>query len=99
VAAGATVMDPEVVAQLVAGRRSPLGALSAREREVLSRMAEGHANADIARLLFITEPSVSMHIGNIFAKLGLPASDAGHRRVTAVLTYLNEEGPTQPLDE
>jgi DNA-binding NarL/FixJ family response regulator len=92
VAAGGTAMDPHVVAQLVAGRLSPLASLSAREREVLSRMAEGHANATIARLLFITERSVSKHIGNIFAKLDLPPSDAGHRRVAAVLAYLND-GP------
>jgi DNA-binding NarL/FixJ family response regulator len=91
VAAGGTVMDPHVVAQLVAARRNPLATLSAREREVLSRMAEGHANADIARLLFITERSVSKHIGNIFTKLGLPATDAGHRRVAAVLAFLNED--------
>jgi DNA-binding NarL/FixJ family response regulator len=92
VAAGGTVMDPHVVAQLIAGRVSPLASLSAREREVLSRMAEGHANATIAGLLLITERSVSKHIGNIFAKLGLPPSDAGHRRVAAVLAYLND-GP------
>ncbi|MEH1124272.1 response regulator transcription factor [Micromonospora sp. CPCC 206061] len=89
VAGGGTVMDPHVVAQLVGGRRSPLENLSPREREVLSRMAEGHANADIARILFITERSVSKHIGNIFAKLGLPATESGHRRVAAVLAYLN----------
>ena len=92
VAAGGTVMDPQVVAQLVAGPRSRLGALSPREREVLSRMAEGHANADIARLLFITERSVSKHIGNIFAKLDLPTTDSGHRRVAAVLAYLEDAG-------
>jgi DNA-binding NarL/FixJ family response regulator len=92
VAAGSTVMDPQVVAQLIAGRRSPLAALSPREHEVLSRMAEGHANADIARLLSITERSVSKHIGNIFAKLGLPPTDTGNRRVTAVLAYLRHAG-------
>jgi DNA-binding NarL/FixJ family response regulator len=92
VAAGGTAMDPHVVAQLIAGRLSPLASLSAREREVLSRMAEGHTNATIARLLFITERSVSKHIGNIFAKLDLPPTDAGHRRVAAVLAYLND-GP------
>ena len=88
VSAGGIVMDPQVVAQIIAGRRSPLRSLSPRENEVLSRMAEGHANADIARLLFITERSVSKHIGNIFAKLGLPPSDTGHRPVLAVLAYL-----------
>jgi DNA-binding NarL/FixJ family response regulator len=90
VAAGGTAMDPHVVAQLVAGRASPLASLSAREREVLSSMAEGHTNATIARLMFITERSVSKHIGNIFAKLDLPPNDAGHRRVAAVLAYLND---------
>jgi DNA-binding NarL/FixJ family response regulator len=89
VAAGGTVMDPQVVAQLVTAGHNPLSALSPREREVLARMAEGHTNADIARLLFITERSVSKHIGNIFTKLGLPPTDTGHRRVTAVLAYLD----------
>jgi DNA-binding CsgD family transcriptional regulator len=78
------------VAQIVAGRHSPLNNLSAREREVLSLMAEGRGNTEIARLLFITERSVSKHIGNIFAKLGLPPAEAGHRRVAAVLAYLND---------
>jgi DNA-binding CsgD family transcriptional regulator len=85
-------MDPQVVAQLVAGRRSPLATLSPRETEVLARMAEGHANLDIARLLRITERSVSKHIGNIFAKLGLPPTDPGNRRVAAVLAYPQHTG-------
>jgi DNA-binding NarL/FixJ family response regulator len=95
VAAGGTVMDPHVVSQLVAGRSSPLAMLSPRELEVLSRMAEGHSNTAIAGLLFITERSVSKHIGNIFTKLGLPPSDAEHRRVAAVLAYLNDPGGTR----
>ncbi|MBP2323267.1 DNA-binding NarL/FixJ family response regulator [Kibdelosporangium banguiense] len=91
VAAGGTVMDPEVVAQLLVRRRTqdPVGTLSPREREVLGLMAEGHANGDIATKLTVTERAVHKHIGNIFAKLDLPPSDGGHRRVLAVLAYLN----------
>jgi DNA-binding NarL/FixJ family response regulator len=91
VAAGGTVMDPEVVAQLLVRRRSrdPVGTLSPREREVLGLMAEGHANADIATKLTVTERAVHKHIGSIFSKLDLPPSDGGHRRVLAVLAYLN----------
>jgi DNA-binding NarL/FixJ family response regulator len=91
VAAGGTVMDPEVVAQLLVRRRShdPVSTLSPREREVLGLMAEGHANGDIATKLTVTERAVHKHIGNIFAKLDLPPSDGGHRRVLAVLAYLN----------
>ena len=92
VASGGTVMDPEVVAQLLtAGRgRKRLSALTPREREVLAVMAEGRSNSAIAARLVITEKAVSKHINNIFAKLGLPPSDDDHRRVLAVLTYLNE---------
>jgi DNA-binding NarL/FixJ family response regulator len=91
VAAGGTVMDPEVVSQLLVRRRSsgPVSSLSPREHEVLGLMAEGHANADIASKLTVTERAVHKHIGNIFAKLDLPPSDGGHRRVLAVLAYLN----------
>ncbi|ALG13257.1 response regulator [Kibdelosporangium phytohabitans] len=92
VASGGTVMDPEVVAQLLVRRRrgnDPLGTLSPREKEVLGLMAEGHANGDIATKLVVTERAVHKHIGNIFAKLDLPPSDGGHRRVLAVLAYLN----------
>lgn len=91
VAAGGTVMDPEVVAQLLVRRRShdPVATLSPREREVLGLMAEGQANGDIATKLTVTERAVHKHIGNIFAKLDLPPSDGGHRRVLAVLAYLN----------
>ncbi|MCX4471793.1 Transcriptional regulatory protein DegU [Micromonospora sp. MW-13] len=88
VADGGTVLDPHVVAQLVATRRSPLAGLTPREREVLTLMAGGSTNAGIARQLVVTERAVSKHIGNIFAKLGLPPDDSGHRRVVAVLTYL-----------
>ena len=91
VAAGATVMDPEVVAQLLVRRRSrdPVATLSPREREVLGLMAQGHANADIAARLTVTERAVHKHIGSIFTKLDLPPSDGGHRRVRAVLAFLN----------
>ncbi|WP_369271435.1 response regulator [Streptomyces sp. R11] len=90
VAAGGTALDPEVVTELLARRReSPLDSLTPREREVLALMAEGHDNATIAEALVVTERAVHKHIGNVFLKLGLPQSDSGHRRVLAVLTYLN----------
>jgi DNA-binding NarL/FixJ family response regulator len=87
VAAGGTALDPEVVTQLMS-RRDPLDALTAREREVLELMAQGHDNTTIARLLVVTERAVAKHVGNIFRKLDLPPSDSGHRRVLAVLAYL-----------
>ncbi|MCP9955928.1 response regulator transcription factor [Actinomadura madurae] len=89
VAAGGTALDPEVVSQLMTSRHDPLQALTPREHEVLGLMAQGLGNATIATTLVITERSVSKHIGAIFAKLGLPPSDSGHRRVLAVLAYLN----------
>ncbi|MCP2323111.1 DNA-binding NarL/FixJ family response regulator [Hamadaea flava] len=89
VAAGATVMDPEVVSQLLQ-QRSSLAVLTPRERDVLRLMAEGRSNAAIAADLTITEKSVSNHINALFAKLGLPPSADGHRRVLAVLAYLNQ---------
>ncbi|MCE0534584.1 response regulator transcription factor [Kineosporia rhizophila] len=89
VAGGGTVMDPEVVAQLLANRRpGPITTLSPREREVLALMAEGLDNQALAERLFITDNAVHKHIGNIFAKLGLAASESGHRRVRAVLMFL-----------
>ena len=91
VAAGGTVLDPEVVSQLLVRRRStPLDELTDREREVLALMAQGRTNGAIAAALFITEGAVEKHIRNIFAKLGLPQTDADHRRVLAVLTHLAE---------
>ncbi|MET7703877.1 response regulator transcription factor [Streptomyces sp. NPDC005485] len=90
VAAGGTALDPEVVAELLTRRTdSPLDSLTPREREVLELIAEGRDNTTIAHTLVITERSVSKHIGNVFLKLGLPTSDSGHRRVLAVLAYLN----------
>ncbi|WP_329059753.1 response regulator transcription factor [Amycolatopsis sp. NBC_01480] len=88
VAAGGTALDPEVVTQLM-NRHDPLDSLTAREHEVLQLMAEGHENLAIARRLVVTERAVTKHIGNIFRKLGLPAGDSGHRRVLAVLAYVN----------
>ena len=90
VAKGATVLDPEVVAQLLARQRrgNALDALTPRERQLLALMAEGHSNTAIADQLVISASAVEKHIGNIFAKLGLPPGEAQHRRVLAVLTYL-----------
>lgn len=90
VAAGGTVLDPEVITQLFARRRrdDPLRALTPREREVLSLMAEGHSNTAIARSLVVTDGAVEKHIRNIFTKLDLPPDIEQHRRVRAVLAYL-----------
>lgn len=88
VATGGTALDPEVVTQLMS-RHDPLRELTPREREVLQLMAEGHDNAAIASRLVVTERAVTKHIGNIFRKLNLPAGDSGHRRVLAVLAYVN----------
>jgi DNA-binding NarL/FixJ family response regulator len=88
VAAGGTAVDPQVISQLVRRRRDPLSSLSAREREVLALIAEGHSNAAIARKLVVTEAAVGKHVGNIFAKLRLAQTDDTNRRVLAVLAYL-----------
>jgi len=90
VAAGGTALDPEVVRRLlgpgIAG--DPLTTLTPREREVLALMAEGRTNVGIARKLWLTERTVESHVGNILAKLGIAGNDEDHRRVLAVLTYL-----------
>ncbi|WP_329573117.1 response regulator transcription factor [Streptomyces sp. NBC_01361] len=90
VAGGGTALDPEVVTELLSRRRDdPVDGLTPRERQVLELMAEGRDNTTIAQTLVVSERAVSKHIGNVFAKLGLPPSDSGHRRVLAVLAYLN----------
>jgi DNA-binding NarL/FixJ family response regulator len=92
VAAGGTVIDPEVIAQLLGRRRrgDRLEALTPREREVLGLMAEGLSNAAIARKLYVTDGAVEKHISNIFLKLDLQHTDSTHRRVKAVLAYLGQ---------
>jgi DNA-binding NarL/FixJ family response regulator len=91
---GGSVLDPVVVSQLVHRRRSgtsPLEQLSEREREVLALMAEGRSNKAIGERLFVTEHTVEKHVTNIFATLRLPISPDDHRRVLAVVTYLNAQ--------
>ncbi|MFI6469030.1 MULTISPECIES: response regulator [unclassified Streptomyces] len=94
VAAGGTALDPEVVAQLFGASRraAALDALTPREREVLGLMAEGRTNQAIAGSFGVSERAVEKHIANIFAKLDLPPSESGHRRVLAVLRYLDRQG-------
>lgn len=91
VASGGTALDPEVVAQLLGRSRKQdvLVRLTPREREVLGLMAEGRTNSAIARQLVVSDGAVEKHVSNIFLKLGLSPSDGDHRRVLAVLTYLN----------
>jgi DNA-binding NarL/FixJ family response regulator len=91
VAEGGSALDPAVVSQMLGRRRSasPLDDLTPREREVLGQMAEGRSNHAIAADLVITERAVEKHVTNIFAKLNLPGTADDHRRVLAVLTYLN----------
>ncbi|MBB5939317.1 response regulator transcription factor [Streptomyces zagrosensis] len=88
VAAGGTVVDPEVVRQLLRRRRNPLERLTPREREVLALMAEGRSNAAICRTLVVSDAAVSKHVGNILMKLDLPPAEETHRRVMAVLKFL-----------
>ncbi|MEU6709250.1 response regulator transcription factor [Streptomyces wuyuanensis] len=88
VADGGTVVDPEVVRQLLRRRRDPLEQLTPREREVLALVAEGLSNAAVARRLVVSEAAVGKHIGNILAKLDLPPAEDTHRRVLAVLAFL-----------
>ncbi|MEU1468675.1 response regulator transcription factor [Streptomyces sp. NPDC005761] len=88
VAAGNTVVDPEVVRQLIRRRRDPLARLTAREQELLALMAEGRSNASIAEAMTVSEGTVSKHFGSILGKLDLSLDDTTNRRVLAVLAYL-----------
>jgi DNA-binding NarL/FixJ family response regulator len=90
IAKGGSVVDPALVQELVGARRrdDPLDVLSVREREVLGLMAEGRSNAGIARQLWVTEGTVEKHVRSILAKLSLPEADADHRRVLAVIKFL-----------
>jgi DNA-binding NarL/FixJ family response regulator len=93
VAAGGTALDPEVVAQLLQRRQdTPLDRLTGRERDVLGLMAEGRSNAGIAEKLVVSESAVAKHINSIFAKLDLPQAEGAHRRVLAVLRFLEKSG-------
>jgi serine/threonine-protein kinase PknK len=91
IAKGGSVVDPGLVQELVGARHKedPLAELSAREREVLELMAEGRSNAGIARRLWVTEGTVEKHVRSILSKLPLPATGDDHRRVLAVITYLD----------
>ncbi|WP_193509813.1 MULTISPECIES: response regulator transcription factor [unclassified Cryobacterium] len=88
IAAGGTVLDPEVVTQLLGRRQNPLESLTPREREVITLMAEGKTNAAIASALFIGTGAVEKNVTSIFQKLGLEDSGTDHRRVLAVLAWL-----------
>jgi DNA-binding NarL/FixJ family response regulator len=92
VADGGSVLDPEVVTQMLGRRRraGPLDELTDREREVLAAMAEGQTNKEIASRIFVSERAVERHVTAIFQKLGLSDGDGGHRRVLAVLAYLRD---------
>jgi serine/threonine-protein kinase PknK len=93
VARGGSVVDPGLVAELVGAQRrdDPLAGLSEREREVLGLMAEGRSNAGIARRLWVTEGTVEKHVRSILTKLTLPEAEDDHRRVLAVLTFLDAD--------
>ena len=92
VAEGGTALDPQVVAQLFSrGREGPLAVLTPRELEVLGLMAEGRSNAGIAKALTLTVGAVEKHVANILMKLQIPPSDTDHRRVLAVLAYLQSQ--------
>jgi DNA-binding NarL/FixJ family response regulator len=101
VARGGSVVDPDVVAALVGSNaqeeRSPLAQLTERERDVLEQMAQGRTNAAIAAQLHLSESSIEKYATSIFAKLGLGNEPQTHRRVAAVLAFLQEAGRAQPL--
>ena len=90
IANGASVVDPALVWELVSARRrdDPVAALSAREQEVLMLMAEGRSNAGFARQLWVSEGTVDKHVRSILTRLNLPETGDDHRRVLAVITYL-----------
>jgi len=90
---GGTALDPDVVSQLLATsrHRSPLAALTPRETEVLRLMAEGRSNRAIAEALVVSDGAIEKHVSNIFMKLDLPPADTDHRRVLAVVRYLEAE--------
>jgi DNA-binding NarL/FixJ family response regulator len=92
IAKGGTVIDPALVQELLGARRrhDPLAVLTDREREVLAQMAEGRSNAGVARRLWVTEGTVEKHVRSILTKLDLPEADDDHRRVLAVLAYLEK---------
>jgi DNA-binding NarL/FixJ family response regulator len=92
IAAGGTVLDPEVVAQLLGRRQDPLERLTPREREVMALMAEGRTNAAIAAALVVGTGAVEKNVTSIFQKLGLDDSGSDHRRVLAVLAWLQRQG-------
>jgi len=95
---GGSVVDPTLVRELVGAPRAedPLMVLTTREREVLALMAEGRSNAGIAHQLWISEGTVEKHIRSILTKLSLPETDEDHRRVLAVLTFLDQADRTAP---
>jgi DNA-binding NarL/FixJ family response regulator len=95
---GGSALDPEVVSQMLGRRRrdDPLEALTPREREVLGLMAEGRSNAAIAAELVVSDRAVEKHVTGIFSKLDLPSSSDDHRRVLAVLQFLDGPGETGP---
>jgi DNA-binding NarL/FixJ family response regulator len=92
IASGGTVLDPEVVAQLLGRRHDPLARLTPREREVMALMAEGRTNAAIAETLVIGTGAVEKNVTSIFQKLALDDSGSDHRRVLAVLAWLQRQG-------
>jgi DNA-binding NarL/FixJ family response regulator len=101
VAAGGSALDPEIVGRMLGRRRpqDPLDELTAREREVLAAMAEGKSNKGIADALFVTEAAVEKHVTSIFHKLGLTPAAGEHRRVLAVLRFLQGAGSAMHLPQ